>query len=357
VQAKFDMARNIGLKFIIMPSYFKVHDGTEPPFSIVMGHVAQIAAIMTANKDVVYTMHAGFIGSYGEWYYTPLTEANKKTLLLALLNALPADIKIAVRTPGYKQSIFNMTAPKVAGENQTLANRVGVHNDCFLASSSDYGTDAGFSMGSTTWRQFVGIEARDLAVPIGGETCAVSTYSTCSNALTQMAGQGWSYLNLDYNLDVLQGWRDNGCYAEINNRLGYRFQLNEIKVPVSVSRSGTLSMSMIVENKGFAPMVNPHTNELVLISSTGVEYYYNLGSDPRQWKPGVTNISSAISLAASGIPAGEYSVAIAVRDNAVGLRNNPAFSVQFANANVWVAAKGYNKIKNGSVDLKITIAP
>jgi hypothetical protein len=357
LQAKFDMARNIGLKYIIMPSYYKETGGSEPAMPIILTHVSQLTSIMTLNKDVIYTMHTGFVGRYGEWHGTNLSDQNKKDIILAVLNGLPSDLKIAIRTPLYKKNIFQMSTPLIAGENQALANRVGIHNDCFLASADDSGTGSGFSMGSTTWRQFVSVQALSLSLPTGGETCGVSSYSSCSNALAQMSSQGWSYMNKDYHLDVIQGWKDNGCFDEINKRLGYRLQVKELKVPVEVSRTAVLNLEMIMENVGFAPMVNKHTTEIVLISSSGVEYYYDLAKDTTKWIPGLNNVTAAVSLASSGIPVGDYSVAIAIRDNAVALRSKPGFSVQLANVGVWNSAKGYNVIKNGSADLKIRILP
>jgi hypothetical protein len=33
-------------------------------------HITQLESILEANKDIIFAQQAGFIGKYGEWYYT-----------------------------------------------------------------------------------------------------------------------------------------------------------------------------------------------------------------------------------------------------------------------------------------------
>ena len=54
-------------------------------------------------------MQAGFIGSWGEWYYTTnnlTTLENKKAVVTKLLEVLPESVKIQLRTPLYKQEVL-----------------------------------------------------------------------------------------------------------------------------------------------------------------------------------------------------------------------------------------------------------
>ena len=59
-----------------------------------------------------------------------------------MLEVLPKEIKIQVRTPLYKQEAFDYSTPmnETIGYGTTDIARVGFHNDCFLASADDYGT-------------------------------------------------------------------------------------------------------------------------------------------------------------------------------------------------------------------------
>jgi hypothetical protein len=49
----------------------------------------------------------------------------------------------------------------------------------------------------------------------GGETCKVSTYSTGDLALAEVKRLGMCYLNVDYNVDVLNAWKASGHYEKI----------------------------------------------------------------------------------------------------------------------------------------------
>ncbi|MCY1014131.1 DUF4832 domain-containing protein [Nannocystis pusilla] len=62
-------------------------------------------------------------------------------------------------------------------------------------------------------------------MPVGGETCAVNPpRSECPSALAELALHHWTHLNLAYTEEVLEGWQQDGCFAEIACRLGYRLR-------------------------------------------------------------------------------------------------------------------------------------
>jgi len=96
-------------------------------------------------------MEAGFIGTWGEWYYTDQAEfgippsipsiANRKAITDALLDALPSNRMIQLRTPAFKRSLYSPSAlPEAQAFNQTPLARIGHHNDCFWLHRTDYGT-------------------------------------------------------------------------------------------------------------------------------------------------------------------------------------------------------------------------
>lgn len=74
---------------------------------------------------------------------------------------------------------------------------------------------------------YLGEETR--FVPKGGETCAVNPpRSDCATALTELELLHFSYLNLSYHGEVLDRWRDQGCFDEMRDRLGYRLAVVEV---------------------------------------------------------------------------------------------------------------------------------
>ena len=59
---------------------------------------------------------------------------------------------------------------------------------------------------------------------MGGETCAVnSPRSDCTTAMEELERFHFSYLNWDYNLDVLNSWSGvEGCIDNVMSHLGYQ---------------------------------------------------------------------------------------------------------------------------------------
>jgi len=349
----FAQARAGGVKMILLHSYHDVQSMNSDPSEFVMlQHIAKLMPIITTNKDVVFTIHGGFIGAWGEWYYTQHGESTRRNVLRAMLNGIPSTMSIAIRTPGFKVDLFDMTGPNAPTTDVALAKRVGHHNDCFLASSDDYGTGGGFNL-SGDWRDFIGAEARQLSIPVGGETCAVSSYSTCSNALAQMARQGWSYVNTDYNPSVISAWKSGGCFDEINRRLGYRLELNQFSIPAEVSKAVAFNIGMTIKNVGWAGMVNSRPVKVVLFNASG-SYNIEVAQDSKRWIPGSHNFTQAVSLSASSIPAGDYNVAIWMPDSNSGLQSRAGYSVRFANDG-WDSTKGWNVVKNGSANILVKV--
>ena len=68
IQAAFDRGRIAGVKFIPRFRYDSTAAGRDAPLPIVLGHIAQVAPLLQANKDVIVNFETGFIGAWGEWH-------------------------------------------------------------------------------------------------------------------------------------------------------------------------------------------------------------------------------------------------------------------------------------------------
>ncbi len=171
----FATVRSAGMKLILRFSYTSTaNSGSCPegficppygdaPKQIVLNHISQLKLLLYNNADVISCMQMGFVGTWGENYYSDyfgdpssngagrMLDQNwtdKASVISALLNALPADRMIQVRTPQQKQRfLFGPAAPvTVAGMTGDQAYtgtdvaRIGFHNDCLLSSPDDYGT-------------------------------------------------------------------------------------------------------------------------------------------------------------------------------------------------------------------------
>lgn len=339
-----------GGKVVLRFSYTDDQNGEDAPLSVILGHIAQLKPILIANADVIAYVEAGFIGAWGEWYYSSNglnNTSDRRTVLFALLDALPSNRCVVVRTPGYKRQIFENPDPLTADSafSGSYRARTGAHNDCFLASSDDYGTYGTY--GFTIAQDRAYLNQDNQFVPQGGETCNPSTYSQCANALNDLSYIHWSVLNKDYHLDVLQGWEDNGCMNDVKRRLGYRFRLLDATLPDSSAPGGTFGLRFRIENQGFASPYNPRNCEIILRNTeTGERYGLLTREDPRFWQSGDTTeveVSGGLPLS---LPNGSYEVLLSLPDPESELHDRWEYSIRLANTDVWEDTTGYNKLNH-----------
>jgi hypothetical protein len=363
LQTDFNNLRNAGLKCILRFSYTDQTVGWPPasPYgdatkAWMLSHIAQLEPYLQNNSDVIAVVQAGFIGVWGEWYYTtnfgdPLngnpTAANyadRKEVLDRLLAAVPADRMIQVRTPYYKYRLYrsNVLTPLSAAEafNGSAVARIGHHNDCYLASSTDFGTYAN----TTTEYPFLAADTK--YVPMGGETCQLNAPRTnCTgDALNEFSLFHWSLINQDYINTVWDAWNTQGCYADIKRNLGYRIQLNNGSFSTAVKPGGSMNITLSLTNTGWASMYNPRLLEFVLINtSDGKVCKATTNEEPRKWAAGSTlSLTYEIGIPAN-YPNGTYKVLMSLPDPKTNLYEKAAYSVRLANGNTtWDNVKGYN---------------
>jgi hypothetical protein len=346
LQQQFDTVRAAGLKMILRFAYTTSTDGADAPKDRVLAHLDQLAPYLRANSDVIDVMQAGFVGAWGEWYYTqnfgnegnvtPADWANRKAVTDKLLTVLPATRMVQLRTPKFKRTMYSADPlPPSQAHNGTALARLGHHNDCFLASPDDFGTYENPAV------EYPYLRAETTYLAMGGETCVPNPpRSSCPTALDELSGFHWSYLNTDYNPDVIAGWGNQGCLPEITRRLGYRFALQTGTYPASASPGGAFPISITVRNDGFAAPTNPRGVALVLRNTTsGAYYWFTLDADPRKWT-GTTTLTRTVTLPAD-MPAGDYALLLTLPDPQL---SDPAYAIRLANENVWEPATGWNNL-------------
>jgi hypothetical protein len=267
-----------------------------------------------------------------------------------------------VRTPQIKQRFIygEHALPSVAplsmqqAFNGSDAARVGLHNDCFLASEDDYGTFYDYG-NSSTKRDTANIRMRryfeqeSKYVAIGGETCddAYSPQNDCGPlglAEKEMAAMHYSYLNAAYNNQVNNDWDSAGCMHRIQNRLGYRLQLVKAVLPATVKKGNVLAVQLTVQNAGYAAPYNPRPVQLVLRHiATGHCTRFNFTTNIRSWFTGIIQLKQKFVLPATLAP-GAYQLLLHLPDEAPALASRPAYAIRLANQQVWEPATGYNNL-------------
>ena len=357
MQTTFDNLRKGGSKAIIRFGYKDSMDADAAPWDAtpqwVARHIQQVTPIIEKNADVIYVVQAGFFGPWGEWHsssnFTTGTAEGRKVckevIIDGLLNALPTDRQVEVRTPSYKMKMYGIkladTLTVAQAHNGTDLARIGGHNDCFLAGTNDFGTFNN-SINKGDWL-FWDVETRYTIM--GGETCDVAAERHhCPNAIKRLAEQHWSYLNINYHQGVLDTWRSEGCFDEASVRLGYRLVLqNGYFTPNNKVRAGKgYRVVLNILNNGFAAPMNPRGVELVLVDAEGTEHTYKLDSDPRFWFEGtITTLDTTITLP-KNLPDGECRLYLNLPDGYESLAKDPRYSIRLVNKRIWNSEKGYN---------------
>ena len=117
---------------------------------IVQRHIQNITPILQEYSDVILCWQAGFVGVWGEWYYTnnfvftpstPEEHHLRKGVIDAMLAALPADRQVAIRTPMFKRMMYaesyTDTLTIKDAHNGSARARLCSFNDCFGAAADD----------------------------------------------------------------------------------------------------------------------------------------------------------------------------------------------------------------------------
>lgn len=356
MQTNFDAIRNGGSKVIVRFAYKDGYANKQKPWDAtpewVSKHIDAVAPVLQKNADVILCIQAGFIGSWGEWYYTSGFPRNPKTseqyeprwqMLDHMLEAFPADRQICLRTPEYKMQYLKdrnlSTDPLTDAEayQPTAKARLGGHNDCFVSCSNDVGTYRN-NVDRTYW------EADTRFTMMGGETCNKCAQSEGSNAIDQMERFHWTYLNRDYHKEILNWWMQTKHMDEIQRRLGYRFVLDKAYPTQNPQAGEHFAVVLTLRNVGFAAPVNKRSVELVLVSvadPTKKIVYPQTNIDPRFWFAGETTTTTLHANLDSTL-SGEYKVYLNLPDPYASLHDNPAYSIRLANNDIWDENTGYN---------------
>lgn len=401
VNTDFEIARQAGIRLVLRFSYtitptagscdagFICPPYGDAPKARVLAHIKQLQAVLQANSDVIMGVQQGFIGTWGENYYSDyfgdpsvnddvgyLTNQNwqdRNDVVHALLNAVPKSRMLQLRYPQSKQrfiagAVAPLSTPALTeGQafQQTDIARLGMHNDCFVASEDDFGTFADYGNdtnpvsngNSAQLKNYAEVDSKYTLV--GGETCSdlYSPQNDCDSVvggsvLSELARYSYTFLNSDYNNEVNNDWQAEGCMEEIKRRLGYRFVLRSIELPSTIAANGKLLIKMQIDNIGFAAAVNPRSLYLVLrkINDASQSYFFALegtGTNVQHWLAATTNsVNATTTTDLNSVPIGEYQVLLHIADTSDSMRifSRPEYSVQLANQGTWEPQTGFNKL-------------
>ena len=368
--------RQKGKKAIVRFAYNNEHPSDyhqEPTKDQILNHLTDLQPVLADFEDIIYVVQAGFIGTYGEWYYTTnfsrfqggkesrdfIVDGNKVTgyenraaVLDALLAAVPQSRQIELRTPFYKRyylspgSISSWTSLTAPGGTDANA-RLAFHNDAFLAGSDDMGTYH-HSEDRPMWKQ------QSAWLICGGEAPYGSSYTldygdTFEEVRAALCDYHYSYLHHDTAFHtgssggsrMMKYWHEQGWMPDIKKLLGYRLYLENAGITCEDRSAGsTMSVSVTLRNSGAAPVMNERPMKLVLLrNGVATVLEEQVGDIRKVASQGARNFTVTVTLPRD-IVAGDK-LALWLPDAAAGLQSRSEYSIRLANSDVtW--SSGYN---------------
>ena len=358
IQTDFNNVRTAGLKIIVRFSYSDAQgpEAQQPSKAQILTHISQIASVLNTNKDIIFSHQAGFIGTWGEWYYTNSTEfgnedlisttqwVNRKEILDAMLTSTPSEIPIQVRYVGIKTRFYGTSPLDPSSAYQNTPNaRIGFYNDAFLNNYGDMGTytiDECINPVGSTEYNYLANESKYL--PMTGETnglnpCNSGFRTTGSNAIYEMGLTHWTALNRDYHPNFWSQIISSNYYDEILKKLGYRFVLN---TSTFISNGANFNLTLNLTNTGFANIFKKRNVYLVLKNTTtNAITTYLINTDIRTWENS-TSISQNFNVGLTGV----FQLYLWIPDSDPSLSTRADYSIQLANSGTWESTTGYNNL-------------
>ena len=332
----FELMRQAGVKAVLRFAYDYEASGKDTNLAQVKRHIEQLKPIINRNADVIAVWQGGFIGAWGEWHSSANglnSDANKKEIAQALLAALPANRQLNLRYPYDLIKWYGTPASAEDFANNSEKARIGIHNDCYLASIDDTGTyqprrDQTIEAQRMFTRQHVQYTS------FGGETCApvANARTTCSDILREGKEFRLAYLNYDYHETFIDGWTKEGCMADVQKNIGYRIELSQFQISSQANASGSLKWALKLSNQGWARPINPRNIVVRFTSSSGSSKDVVLENTNLRTLDSGASAQWEGTLTLPNLSAGEYSVSLGAPDPDARLANNTRFSLRFANA-------------------------
>ena len=332
----FELMRQAGVKAVLRFAYDYEASGKDTNLAQVKRHIEQLKPIINRNADVIAVWQGGFIGAWGEWHSSANglnSDANKKEIAQALLAALPANRQLNLRYPYDLIKWYGTPASAEDFANNSEKARIGIHNDCYLASIDDTGTyqprhDQTIEAQRMFTRQHVQYTS------FGGETCApvANARTTCSDILREGKEFRLAYLNYDYHETFIDGWTKEGCMADVQKNIGYRIELSQFQISSQANASGSLKWALKLSNQGWARPINPRNIVVRFTSSSGSSKDVVLENTNLRTLDSGASAQWEGTLTLPNLSAGEYSVSLGAPDPDARLASNTRFSLRFANA-------------------------
>ncbi|MCM1044476.1 MAG: DUF4832 domain-containing protein [Candidatus Gastranaerophilales bacterium] len=333
----------------------EIEDYEPEKLEVILEHIRQTGPVLRKHRGAVFTLQGLFIGNWGEMNGTEFANQEDIRLLAEqLYESTGGELFLAVRMPMQwrmatgvawppERETESLSALEDAGQEASvgLAFRLGLYNDGMLGSWSDYGTYGDQTREEhgafTYWNREEELAFQEelcKTVPMGGEVIIDNPYNDFENALVDMKRMHVTYLNKDFDKNVLDKWArytvsEEGCFQGMDGltymerHLGYRLLIADVDLRYA-SEEDLLSVSAAVRNVGFAPLYDPAAVRIRLVDSvTGAVRSYEAAHELGTLSGGneaERTAAAGLEFSLTGLAAGRYELYLEVVDETSGKR-------------------------------------
>ena len=329
----------------------------DAPIDVISGHIDQLAPILLKNKDLIFSLQAGFIGTWGEWHdstHGDDTAAAHQVVLDKELSYFGDAFPVLVRYPG--------DLIEYAGSLTPVAN-LGLHDDYYASDGDDGGTwnpcipAIGYCLSGDTASQLQSYASEVSATSMfTGEFGAVDAALQGCSALasTSYALHLQSLSLFPYPTAVGTELQNEGCALTFYNMVGTRIELQKATLDGAPKANGELAVGVTLINTGFGRVIRPRPASLVFVSGGQVVAQSPIAlsaMDLRQLAPSATPAAQTFQFQVTLPPtfpsSGSITAALLIPDPAPSLTTLAAYalplnSVDQGNDPVFDPTTGFN---------------
>lgn len=311
---------------------------TEPKsLDIIIRHMSQLKSLLQENQDKIFVIQGLFTGNWGEMNGTRYNGAeDMRCLAEMLLQVTGESTYLSVRTGSQWRNITGLFESESL-ESEDLS-RIGLYNDGIMGNVGDLGSYSSSDLEDTDpmayWSREKELEFQNVLcryVPNGGEVILDNPLNDYENAVATLKKMHISYLNYDYDKEVLEKWAsvtvEKGVYqgmdglTYIERHLGYRILINDVKTAYHPDH-GHVIVDLELKNVGFAPLYEEKELIIQVVDSNDeVVYSYQCDQDIRTLYGGEDSadlLDLHCEIPLEDWPRGEFDVYLAVRDPDTG---------------------------------------
>src|SRR5580658_10111216 len=329
----------------------------DAPIDVISGHIDQLAPILLKNKDLIFSLEAGFIGTWGEWHDSTSgndTAAAHKVVLDKELSYFDDAFPVLVRYPG--------DLIQYAGSLTPVAN-LGLHDDYYASDGDDGGTwnpcitSIGYCFSGDTASQFQSYASEVSATSVfvgefGAVDAALQGCSTLGSSSYVYHLQSLSLF--PYPTTVGTELQNEGCALTFYNMVGTRIELQKVTLDGYPRANGQLAVGVTLMNTGFGRVIRPRPASLVFVSNGQVIAQSPIAlsaMDLRQLAPSATPAAQTFQVDVTLPPtfpsSGSITAALLIPDPAPSLTTQAAYalplnSVDQSNNPVFDPKTGFN---------------